>query len=163
MANFEFNCPHCNQALEAPDEMLGQTIECPSCSKAINLPTPAPTSPPIPLQIETKACPFCGEEILAKAMKCKHCGEFLDETLRRQAQTEPHRSSGNPVHHVQSFVCWFTGLQQLQGFRIKTLVSDVFKRRTKEDIDAYFECGGPHATPLIANVPTEWPHRVPPS
>lgn len=27
---------------------------------------------------ETKLCPFCGEEILAIAKKCKHCGEFLD-------------------------------------------------------------------------------------
>lgn len=27
---------------------------------------------------ETKVCPYCGEEILAIAKKCKHCGEFLD-------------------------------------------------------------------------------------
>lgn len=27
---------------------------------------------------KTKACPFCGEEILETAVKCKHCGEFLD-------------------------------------------------------------------------------------
>ena len=26
---------------------------------------------------ETKKCPFCGEEILATAKKCKHCKQFL--------------------------------------------------------------------------------------
>jgi len=27
-------------------------------------------------------CPYCAEVIAAAAKKCKHCGEFLDETLR---------------------------------------------------------------------------------
>lgn len=28
---------------------------------------------------KTRACPWCGETILAVAKKCKHCGEFLSD------------------------------------------------------------------------------------
>jgi len=31
--------------------------------------------------METKKCPFCGEEILAVAKKCKHCGEWIDKEV----------------------------------------------------------------------------------
>ena len=29
--------------------------------------------------MNTKRCPYCSEEILMEAKKCKHCGEFLDK------------------------------------------------------------------------------------
>ncbi len=28
--------------------------------------------------MDTKRCPFCAEKILELAIKCRHCGEFLD-------------------------------------------------------------------------------------
>ena len=34
--------------------------------------------------METKTCPYCGEEILAIAKKCKHCGEWLEKKKEEQ-------------------------------------------------------------------------------
>jgi hypothetical protein len=41
----------------------------------------------------TKPCPFCAETILADAKKCKHCGEFLDETIRPKTTLPPIRNA----------------------------------------------------------------------
>jgi hypothetical protein len=35
-----------------------------------------------------KKCPFCAEEIQDEAVKCKHCGEFLDPSLRSRMAAE---------------------------------------------------------------------------
>jgi ankyrin repeat protein len=41
-------CSSCNQRLEIPEELAGQTIECPACNASLTVPTPEPASPPIP-------------------------------------------------------------------------------------------------------------------
>lgn len=44
---------------------------------------------------ETTRCPYCGEEILAVAKKCKHCGEWLDEENVEEENTEEDSPTGN--------------------------------------------------------------------
>ena len=38
------------------------------------------------MEQETKRCPFCGEEILAVAKKCKHCGEWLNKDEKQDEE-----------------------------------------------------------------------------
>lgn len=42
MSDYKFNCPHCEQSLEAPADMLGETTECPVCKGLIQIPKPNP-------------------------------------------------------------------------------------------------------------------------
>jgi hypothetical protein len=40
MADIRFECPACDQHLEAPMDMAGQDVECPSCQQLFVLPSP---------------------------------------------------------------------------------------------------------------------------
>ena len=47
---------------------------------------------------ETKKCPYCGEEILAVAKKCKHCGTWLDGRDEAKASTPATPKQDTPVN-----------------------------------------------------------------
>jgi hypothetical protein len=42
-------------------------------------------------------CPYCSEEILASAKKCKHCGEWLDRTDQQQLAIAASQASSAPA------------------------------------------------------------------
>ena len=76
MAELKFNCPVCQQPLEAPDNMTGEMICCPGCEESITVPGTKPR--------KYTECPFCAEQILFDAIKCRFCGEFVDNPTRQQ-------------------------------------------------------------------------------
>lgn len=57
------------------------------------------------MEQETMKCPYCGEEILAVAKKCKHCGEWLDEEQNvniANEQTDEDVNENNLTSHSSS-------------------------------------------------------------
>jgi hypothetical protein len=48
------------------------------------------------MNTSTKACPYCGEEILAVAIKCKHCQSMLSES-QADRTASPQPSAGRPT------------------------------------------------------------------
>ena len=138
-------CLNCFGKFTAPDGASGKKIQCPHCGYSSVVPSGGSDSPPevtavilaaqpVPGPIgattsfysETKPpvlrpiglkkeCDFCGEEILAKAKKCKHCGETLDPVLRsveeagrranyqRPSITMIQRNYSRPAYHVVEF------------------------------------------------------------
>lgn len=44
---------------------------------------------------DTKICPFCGEEILSTAKKCKYCGEWLEPLQNKKSTLLNNRKNTN--------------------------------------------------------------------
>lgn len=109
------DCPSCGQPVEVPFPNTIQNTPAPLQQKTIptqtsscNTPSSRPSQNKAPnsnidpnsitQSSSTKACPYCGELILEIAVKCKHCGEFLDhsinETNSSQQTIAPDVSKG---------------------------------------------------------------------
>jgi hypothetical protein len=65
--------------------------------------------------METKKCPFCSEEISIEAIKCKHCGEFLDSKIAKE-KTVDHKKRSSGGGKVILFGLLFAALGFAAGY-----------------------------------------------
>jgi predicted RNA-binding Zn-ribbon protein involved in translation (DUF1610 family) len=99
-------CPECGAAIETPPafdaaEWAAQRAQEPAAPETPRASASSPGLTPKPTReraetSETRACPWCGETILAVAKKCKHCGEFLDPNSDALESAPPAAPSVEP-------------------------------------------------------------------
>ena len=79
MSEISFNCPKCQQPLEAPQEYANQDIECPACQQQITVPGPAPVQAPdpVPQKVAGNKCPECSAALEDGVVLCMQCGFHL--------------------------------------------------------------------------------------
>lgn len=82
---------------------------------------------------QTKACPFCSEEIKIDAVKCRFCNEYLDAALRdaarpkhdhRPQQQQPQTVVNNIMHNTSAAIPtikWDRGVAALASLLIPGL------------------------------------------
>ena len=116
-------CPRCGFLMEVP---VANLIQSDNDEQALNVPVnEAPSQP----REETKRCPYCGEEILAIAKKCKHCGSWLEEVPNNNPHPVSNRdvssaaiSSQQTIGHLR--ISW-PGTWMIIDAKVKVFVNDV--------------------------------------
>lgn len=86
---------------------------------------------------ETKNCPYCGEEILAVAKKCKHCGEWLDKTSKPKTPV----TNPKPIQHDNNSQI-SQNFQKDEAKQPPVAVQvNTYERRRKSDNESSFDKG----------------------
>jgi protease PrsW len=98
----------------------------------------------------TGICPTCGGPVVVPA--------FAPPVQSAPRSRTP--TGDSILGRARGFAYRFSGLQPLRDFKLSHLFTDVFKNRTKQDFDAFFNCGSPSTTPdpttLGADLPRPW-------
>jgi predicted RNA-binding Zn-ribbon protein involved in translation (DUF1610 family) len=121
------NCPSCGGQMQlpaagaAPPPPQSPTPQSPAPSTGGGMGAGAPpqhigVQPMAPSTSKaTKSCPYCGEEIMAVAQKCKHCGTFLTGPMRGSSRAAGARgrraaSSGGMGDGTKAIIFGVIGL-----------------------------------------------------
>ena len=105
-------------------------------------------------------CGQCGASNPPDNRFCSACGKELTSTPGTPAAAAVGAPGVPPQQIFESMAARLRTLantEKLEGFSLKEMFSEVFRKRSEEDIDEYFIAGTSRTTPAIDDVPTGWP------
>ncbi len=112
-------------------------------------------------------CPHCGNQYAVQQRFCTHCGGAMAATppagaaglpMAAAAAAAAEHEHKSLVGGVSSRINRLAGTEKLEGFSLKEMFSQVFKKRTPEEVEDYLIAGTLKTTPNITDVQTGWPH-----
>ena len=128
MTEIKLTCPQCHQELQGDGTILGQEVQCPSCNHLFKAGVSAPKPSPPKLKV-------------------------AEPTAHTDAANDVQRLASNLSERLTTLA----GVEKLDGFSLKDLFSEVFRKHTREEIEEYFTVGTSRTTPPIEDVDTTWP------
>jgi protease PrsW len=106
-------------------------------------------------------CAKCGNQNPEQARFCCACSQALSASEGMGASSPGRRAartrSAGVLRSIGDSLSSLASTEKLEGFSLKTLFSEVFKKRSRDELDEYFVVGTSRTTPPLAEVPTVWP------
>ncbi len=105
-------------------------------------------------------CIECGQAIQGNAKFCCACGHPVGAGSGQGTPAPaaaPTHNHGGVLQSIGNRISSLASTEKLDGFSLREFFSEVFKKRTKEEIDDYFVVGTSRTTPRIEDVATGWP------
>lgn len=69
----------------------------------------------------------------------------------------PPPPPGSLVEAVAERISSAAGLERIQGFSLRSMFAEVFRKRSNDEIESYFSAGAPETTPRVESIPVYWP------
>jgi RsiW-degrading membrane proteinase PrsW (M82 family) len=105
-------------------------------------------------------CIDCGKANQDNAKFSCACGKGVAESSGLDTTDKaavPTQSNGSVLQSIGNRISSLASTEKLEGFSLSEFFSEVFKKRTTDEVDDYFVVGTNRTTPPIAEVATSWP------
>jgi len=100
----------------------------------------------------TVPCPRCRAQVVIGSQSCPTCGFVPGIGVAPQPKPGPGIAASFWMQ-----IDKHASLDKLEGFSLKEMFSEVFRKRTQDEVDDYFQVGSRYTTPEITEAPTGWP------